>query len=44
MIERAHLDLPAVRRYIRLVHTSRRPPLIANNNAQTRMFIDASEV
>ena len=44
MIERAHLDLPAVRRYIRLVHTSRRPPLIADNNAQTRMFIDASEV
>jgi hypothetical protein len=44
MIERAHLDLPAVRRYIRLVHTSRRPPLIAENNAQTRMFIDASEV
>ena len=44
MIERAHLDLPAVRRYIRLVHTSRRPPLIADNKAQTRMFIDASEV
>ena len=44
MIERANLDLPAVRRHIRLVHTSRRPPLIADNNAQTRMFIDASEV
>jgi DNA invertase Pin-like site-specific DNA recombinase len=44
MIERAHLDLPGVHRAIRMVHTGRRAPLIGNNNAQTRMFIDASEV
>jgi hypothetical protein len=44
MIERAHLDLPGVQRAIRLVHTGHRSPLIENSNAQTRMFIDASEV
>jgi DNA invertase Pin-like site-specific DNA recombinase len=44
MIERSHLDLPAVRRYIRLVHTSRRVPLIAPHDTQTRMFTDSSEV
>jgi DNA invertase Pin-like site-specific DNA recombinase len=43
MIERSHLDLPAVRKAIRLVHTGRRPPLIAPDNSQTRMFIDSSE-
>jgi hypothetical protein len=44
MIERAHLELPAVRRHIRLVHTSRRAPLIADDSAQTRIFTDSSEV
>ena len=44
MIERAHLELPAVRRHIRLVHTSRRAPLIVDDSAQTRMFTDSSEV
>ena len=44
MIERAHLELPAVRRYIRLVHTARRAPLIADDSPQTRMFTDSSEV
>jgi hypothetical protein len=43
-IERAHLDLPAVRRAIRMVHSVRRFPLIGNDSAQTHMFIDASEV
>jgi len=44
MIERSHLDLPAVRKATRIVHTGRRSPLIANNNAQTPMFIDSSKV
>ena len=44
MIERSHLDLPAVRKAIRLVHTGGRLPLIASDNSQTRMFIDSSEV
>ena len=44
MIERAHLDLPAVHRAVRLVHTGKRPPSLVTSNAQTRMFIDASEV
>jgi len=44
MIERAHLELPAVRRAVRMVHSARRLPLIANDNAQTRMFTDSSEV
>jgi hypothetical protein len=44
MIERAHLELPPVRRYIRLVHTTRRGPLIDDDSAQTRMFTDSSEV
>jgi DNA invertase Pin-like site-specific DNA recombinase len=43
-IERAHLDLPAVRRAVRMVHSVRRFPLIENDNAQTRMFTDSSEV
>src|SRR5581483_11487543 len=42
-IERSHLDLPAVRKAIRIVHTGRRSPLIASDDAQTRMFIDSSE-
>jgi hypothetical protein len=44
MIERAHLDLPAVHRAVRLVHTGKRPPSLVIGNAQTRMFTDASEV
>ena len=44
MIERAHLDIPAVRKAVRMVHTGRRSPLIDTSNAQTRMFIDSSEV
>ena len=44
MIERAHLDLPAVRKAVRIVHTGRRSPLIDTGNAQTLMFIDSSEV
>lgn len=44
MIERAHLELPAVHRAVRLVHTGKRSPSLTNSNAQTPMFIDASEV
>jgi hypothetical protein len=44
MIERAHLDIPAVRKAVRMVHTGRRSPLIDTGNAQTCMFIDSSEV
>ena len=44
MIERSHLDLPAVHRAVRLVHTGKRSPSLASSNAQTRMFIDANEV
>jgi hypothetical protein len=43
-ITRTDLDLPAVRRRIRLVHTGRRSPLIESGNAQTPMFTDSSEV
>lgn len=44
MIERAHLELPAVHRAVRLVHTGKRSPSLNTSNAQTPMFIDASEV
>jgi hypothetical protein len=44
MIERAHLTLPAVHRAVRLIHTGRRSPSRVASNAQTPMFIDASEV
>jgi hypothetical protein len=44
MIERAHLILPAVHRAVRLIHTGRRSPSRVASNAQTPMFIDASEV
>ena len=44
MIERAHLILPAVHRAVRLIHTGRRSPSRVTSNAQTPMFIDASEV
>jgi len=43
-ITRTDLDLPAVRRRIRLVHTGHRSPLIESGNAQTPMFTDSSEV
>ena len=43
-IIRTDLDLPAVRRRIRLVHTGRRSPLIESGNVQTPMFTDSSEV
>jgi DNA invertase Pin-like site-specific DNA recombinase len=44
MIEREHLDLPAVHRAVRLVHTGRRAPSCVSSDAQTRMFTDSSEV
>ena len=44
MIERAHLDLPAVRRAVRLVHAGRRCPPFSTSTAQTHMFVGASEV
>ncbi|MGA7316008.1 MAG: recombinase family protein [Silvibacterium sp.] len=40
MIEREHLDLPAVHRAVRLVHTGRHDPLGMSNDAQTHMFRD----
>jgi hypothetical protein len=43
MIEREHLDLPAVRRAVRLVHTGRRDPSRTPNDAQTRMFCNPEE-
>jgi hypothetical protein len=43
MIERAHLDLPAVHRAIRLVHTGRREPSRIPNHAQTRVFCNPEE-
>ena len=43
-IDRSHLELPAVRRYIRIVHSNRRTPSIANNEAQTRMFTDGGSL
>jgi hypothetical protein len=44
VIERAHLELPAVRKEIRRVHEGRRSPLIVSDESQTRLFIDSSEV
>jgi hypothetical protein len=44
MIEREHLDLPAVPRAVRLVHTGRRAPSWVSSDAQTSMFTDSSEV
>lgn len=43
MIEREHLDLPAVHRAVRLVNTGRRAPSRVSSGAQTRMFGDADE-
>jgi hypothetical protein len=42
MIERANVDLPAVRKEIRRVHEGRRQ-VWAVNEEQTRLFIDASK-
>lgn len=42
--ERAHLNLPAVHRAVRLVHTGKRSPSLTISNAQTRMFVESSEV
>ena len=44
MIERAHLDLPAVHRAIRLVHTWRRHSRRVSTDAQTGMFSDANDL
>jgi len=44
MIEWAHLDLPAIHRAVRLVHTGRRSPSLVSNNAQTHIFTAACEV
>lgn len=44
MIERVHLELPAVQKEIRRVHEGRRSPLIVLDNSQTRLFTDSSEV
>jgi hypothetical protein len=44
VIERLHLELPAVRKAIRIVHTGRRSPSIASNNAQGPLFIEMGEV
>lgn len=43
-ITRTDLDLPAVRRRIRLVLIGRRFPLINSANTQAPMFTDPSEV
>jgi hypothetical protein len=41
MIERAHLELPAVRREIRRVHEGRRAPFV--NSSQSGLFTDFAE-
>jgi len=43
MIERIHLDLPGVRRAVRLVHSGRRGPSRMPNEAQARIFSDLDE-
>jgi hypothetical protein len=43
MIEREHLDLPAVHRAVRLVHTGRRGPSRVTNDAQAGMFSNTEE-
>ena len=43
MIERAHLDLFAVRRAIRLVHTGRRDPSCMPDHTQSHMFCNPEE-
>lgn len=44
VIDRAALELPAVRKDIRRVHEGRRSPLIASDDAQPPLFTDSSEV
>jgi hypothetical protein len=43
VIEKTDLDLPAVHRAIRLVHTGRRDPVRLTNDVQTRMFSNPEE-
>jgi hypothetical protein len=43
MIEREHLDLPAVHRAVRLVHTGRHDPSRMPNHAQTWMFCNPEQ-
>jgi hypothetical protein len=44
MIEREHLNLPAVYRAVRLVHTGRRDQSRMTNDAQTRMFRNGQDL
>jgi len=41
MIERSHLELPAVRKEIRRVHEGRRAPFV--NSSQSGLFTDFAE-
>lgn len=43
MIERSHLDLPAVRKGIRRVHEGRRSPWVLRPDEQSRLFGDSPE-
>jgi hypothetical protein len=43
MIERAHLELPAVRKEIRRVHEGRRSPCVVPTDGQNRLFADSGE-
>jgi hypothetical protein len=43
MIERAHLDLPGVRRAVRLVHAGRRDPSRMPSHGQTSIFSTLDE-
>jgi hypothetical protein len=44
VIEKKDLDLPAVHRAIRLVHTGRRDPARLTNDVQTRMFSNPDQL
>ena len=44
VFERLDLELPAVRKAIRIVRTGRRSPSVVSNHAQNALFIDAAEV
>jgi hypothetical protein len=44
VIERSHLEFPAVRKAIRRALEGRRSPLIVSDESQTRLFIDSNEV
>jgi hypothetical protein len=41
MIERLHLELPAVRKAIRIVHSGRRSLKAASDSEQSALFVDA---